>query len=201
MAGAGHTVALVDESAAMLADFQEASEANPVASNITTYHCNLRDIPDNFDDDQFDVVLCHNVIQYVTDWREQLRNAVKPLKSGGIFSLVTRNQLALPYLIDLETIEIDQLSQLSTSLKAHSLFFDSDITLYRPADLTDWLADNGFELIERYGLLTLNHYASTVNSPENEVLISKLEQIEAKLGEFSPYRDSARYVQVLAKKG
>jgi S-adenosylmethionine-dependent methyltransferase len=200
MAGAGHTVALVDESAAMLADFQEANELSPVASSITTHHCNLRDIPENFDEDDFDVVLCHNVIQYVTDWQEQLRNAVKPLKKGGIFSLVTRNQLALPYLIDLETIEIDQLSELSTAVKTHSPFFESEITLYRPTDLTDWLTDNGFDLIGRYGLLTLNHYASTVNSPENQMLISKLEQFEANLGEVSPYRDTARYIQVLAKK-
>lgn len=200
LASNGHDVELLDESTAMIADFKESNELNPSATSITTHNCNIREIPRRFNDELFDLVMCHNVIQYVTDWEHHIRSSVKPLKSGGLFSLIVRNRQALPYQIDLESTEPDKLDEVAQSFVAQSNVFNSEITLFTPGFLIDWLSDNGFESVLHYGILSLNHYAETSGSPDNEMLISKLASFETALGKSSPYRDVARYTHLIAVK-
>lgn len=201
LAALGHTVDLVDESMAMITDFEKSNEHQPAADHVTTHNCNIRDIPKRFDENEFDIVLCHNVIQYVVDWQSILHNAVGPLKRGGIFSLITRNIHALPYQTDFESVELDQIDDLLDLSISHSPVFDSKISLFSPDELIAWLEQHQFIDVKQYGILSLHHYAALGDQAENEMLISKLESIEHKLGKLSPHRDVARYVQVVATKG
>jgi S-adenosylmethionine-dependent methyltransferase len=200
LAGIGHEVDLLDESMAMINDFEKSNEHQPAADHVTTHNCNIREIPKRFDDNEFDIVLCHNVIQYVVDWQSILHNAVKPLKRGGIFSLITRNIHALPYQTDYESVEPDQVDDFLDLSISHSPVFDSKISLFSPNDLIGWLEQHQFVDINHYGILSLHHYAALSDQAENEMLISKLESIEYKLGKRSPHRDVARYVQLVAIK-
>jgi len=200
LAGLGHEVSLLDESMAMLADFEEQSINIPAANHVTTCNANIRDIPKHYSDEQFDLVLCHNVIQYVNDWESILRNAVQPLKSGGVFSLITRNRQALPYQLDVDAIDAEEIDQVIESFNHRSAVFDSNIMLFTPSVLVEWLQSNGFQVLQQYGILSLHHYANVADQTEHETLIAKLEHLEYKLGQLSPHRDVARYVQLVAVK-
>lgn len=201
LAGLGHDVDLLDESMAMITDFEESSEHHPAADHITAHNCNIREIPKRFNENEFDVVLCHNVIQYIVDWQSILSNAVKPLKRGGIFSLITRNIQALPYQTEYESIELDAVADILDSSFSHSMVFDSKVSLFSPGELISWLQNNQFIDIKHFGILSLHHYAGLSDQAENEMLISKLETIEHQLGKVSPHRDVARYIQLIAIKG
>ncbi len=200
LAEQGHKVTLLDDSSAMLADFEQYTEHHPAAGSVTTQQADIRDIPRLFDQQSFDVVLCHNVIQYVTEWEAVLASATRPLKKGGMFSLIARNRQALPYQIDYANVELDDLDAVTDSFIGHSSATDSDVVLFTPRVLQEWLLNNKFENVQQFGILCLPNYAALPDSSEHELLITKLEKVEQKLGAISPHRDVARYVQMIAIK-
>ncbi|MFK7890121.1 MAG: HisA/HisF-related TIM barrel protein [Granulosicoccus sp.] len=200
LASMGHTVDLLDESTAMITDFEDSYQYHPAADYITTHNCHIRDIATRFHDDQFDVIMCHNVIQYVADWKATLLTIIKPLKRGGVLSLITRNRHALPYQSDIDATEPELVAQLLDTSISHSPLFDSSITLFAAEELIDWLNEHQFVKTSHYGILSLHHYSSVTDQAENTALFSKLDTIETKLGEISPHRDVARYIQIIATR-
>ena len=80
LAQQGHHIDLVDYSPAMLATARQAIAAANLQDRITLHHANLLDIPALFADAYFDVVLCHNVIQYAGDPNAALVAIIQPLK-------------------------------------------------------------------------------------------------------------------------
>ena len=56
----GHFVNIVDYSQEMLSDIQ-------AQERVTTHFADVREISSLFPDSQFDLILCHNVLQYIED--------------------------------------------------------------------------------------------------------------------------------------
>src|SRR5512143_1784484 len=67
LAQQGHFVEIVDYSEQMLSDaMRRAAQAN-LQDRIAVHQANVQDVGSLFSDARFDVVLCHNVLQYVED--------------------------------------------------------------------------------------------------------------------------------------
>jgi len=66
-AAQGHSITLLDFSTEMLSAARHNAEASGVAQRITFYQADLAAIPTLFPDDAFDVILCHDVLQFAED--------------------------------------------------------------------------------------------------------------------------------------
>lgn len=66
-AAEGHRVTIVDYSSEMLADAQRQAMAVQAQDRVVTHLGDLASLPRLFPDVQFDLILCHNVLQYVGD--------------------------------------------------------------------------------------------------------------------------------------
>lgn len=77
-------VVAVEPSAEMLS----ARERKPVYTQLTGSVEQLAHMPDG----SFDVVICHNVLEYVQDRAAVLRELTRVLKEGGLFSLCKHNR-------------------------------------------------------------------------------------------------------------
>lgn len=193
-------VDLVDTSTSMLHDLRDTLQQQSLDNAITTHSFDIREIHRKFAADSFDLLLCHNVIQYSDDWEELLDSMLAPLASGGIFSLITRNKHAVPYDAAIDDYELDALPALLDEPHGKSGVFDADISFFTSRFLIEWLRQRSLRTLADYGVFCLYNHHSVVARYEDTASIAKLETLERHLGKQSPYKETARYIQIIAQK-
>ena len=126
---------------------------------------------------------------------------IKPLKSGGVLSLVVRNWFAEPYRIDVDAHTSEELPALLERTRGPSRVFDADILFFSTGFLQNWLQKQGFELLGDFGLLCRHDdFLDTPATGTEEYLLDKLHALESTMGEREPYKRTARYLQIIARK-
>ena len=200
LAKLGHTVDLVDTSLSMLHDLQNNPEQQLLSNAVKTHSFDIREIRKRFSADSFDLLLCHNVIQYSDDWEDLLVSMLQPLASGGIVSLMTRNKFAVPFDVTLDDYELDDLPVLLEEPQGKSGVFDTTISFFTARYLIDWLAQHGFTMLAHYGVYCLYNHRNVSGEYEDTVIVNKLYSLESHLGKQSPYKETARYLQIIAQK-
>lgn len=201
IAQAGASVDVVDRSMAMLQDLNVTAEANGLQDLINAHRNDIRSIHELFEPNTFDLLLCHNVIQYSPAWEQLLVSMSAPLKIGGILSLVVRNWYSEPYRIDVNAHTAAELPTLLERTRGPSRVFDADVLFFSAGFLQEWLEAQGFEVLGDYGLLCRPDEVVSVEGPgAEEVLLEKLQALETSMGERLPYKHTARYLQIVARK-
>ncbi|MFI7359924.1 class I SAM-dependent methyltransferase [Streptomyces avidinii] len=79
LANRGHYVTIVDYAPAMLAAATERASAAGLTELITCVQADVTALPADLTDGEFDVVLCHNLLQYVDDVPGTLTTVLAPL--------------------------------------------------------------------------------------------------------------------------
>lgn len=201
MAAAGASIDVVDRSMAMLHDLETTAIERELQHRVTGHAQDIRSIHELFAPDTFDLLICHNVIQYNPAWQELLVSMSAPLKTGGLLSLVVRNWYAEPYRINVETHTAQELPALLERTRGPSRVFDADVLFFSAAFLQEWLQKQDFEVLGDYGLLCRPDEASLPDSAGGEqILLEKLQTLETAMGERLPYKQTARYLQIVARK-
>ena len=93
----GHDVNIVDFSQEMLADIENESQKGNFQQHITTHLADIHDIADLFPENTFDLILCHNVLQYVQGIPAILENFTRLLKPDGLVSIISTNRYSKPF--------------------------------------------------------------------------------------------------------
>lgn len=201
IAEAGATIDVVDRSMAMLHDLEMSAEANGVQERIKAHQHDIRVIRDLFEAETFDLLICHNVIQYNPAWEELLVSMGAPLKAGGLLSLVVRNWYAEPYRIDVDNHSPEELPALLERTRGPSRVVDADVLFFSAAFLQEWLQKQGFVVLGDYGLLCRPDQQIMASGLGGEqMLLEKLHALETAMGERTPYKHTARYLQIVARK-
>ena len=201
IAQSGGIVDVVDRSMAMLHDLKTTAEASGMQDRITAHERDIRSIGELFEANTFDLLICHNVIHYSPAWEELLISMITPLKVGGVLSLIVRNWYAEPYRIDVDTHTAERLPTLLERTRGPSRVFDADVLFFTSVFLTEWLQKQGFALLGDYGLLCRPGEIPAAEGPGGEqLLLTKLHALESAMGERAPYRHTARYLQIIARK-
>jgi phosphoribosylformimino-5-aminoimidazole carboxamide ribotide isomerase len=197
----GANVDVVDRSMAMLQDLNETAESNELQDRITAHEHDIRTIHELFDADTFDLLICHNVLHYNPAWEQLLVSMVKPLKTNGLLSLVVRNWNAEPYRINVNDHSAEELPALMERTRGPSHLFDADVLFFTAEFLKAWLTTRGFEVLGDYGLLCRADEAPSADGTGSEqLLLEKLQALETAMGERTPYKHTARYIHVIARK-
>jgi phosphoribosylformimino-5-aminoimidazole carboxamide ribonucleotide (ProFAR) isomerase/2-polyprenyl-3-methyl-5-hydroxy-6-metoxy-1,4-benzoquinol methylase len=201
IAESGANVDVVDRSMAMLHDLKTTAEASGLQDRIRAHEHDIRSIRELFEADTFDLLICHNVIHYNPAWEELLVSMIAPLKTGGLLSLVVRNWNAEPYRIDVDSHTVEELPTLLERTRGPSRVFDADVLFFTATFLQEWLRKQGFEVLGDYGLLCRADEVSNCDGPGSELmLLDKLQALESAMGERAPYKHTARYLQIIARK-
>jgi 2-polyprenyl-3-methyl-5-hydroxy-6-metoxy-1,4-benzoquinol methylase len=91
LAALGHEVTMLDPAGAMLTTAMENAEAYDVADRLHVVQAVAEDAPELFSANDFDAVLCHNLLQFVDDRRAMLAAVMAPLRRGGLLSVLAPN--------------------------------------------------------------------------------------------------------------
>lgn len=196
----GHRVEIVDYSTEMLAQAQHAATLSQTQDRVTVHHADLRNLRQLFSSEQFDLVLCHNVLQYVDDALNLLKNLVTCLKSGGLISVVGINRYSIAYRT---AFPRGNLAQALAELDARSMqgiVFDTTLLAYSAEEVGEMLKSVSCAVEQDYGIRCICDYWGDNELKADPAVFGQLEQLEFALTERHPYKHLARYFQLVAYK-
>src|SRR5882672_10236621 len=107
LARLGIHMTLLDSSSAMLDIAKRAARKAGVDGKIALNHGDAAQVANLFPAGSFDVVLCHNILEYVDDPVAVLRGAARAMRdSSAILSLIVRNQAGEVRLFTAESLQV-----------------------------------------------------------------------------------------------
>ena len=149
------------------------------------------------EDKSFDVIICHNVLEYVDDIETLAKHFVRVLKPGGILSIVKHNELgkvfAYSVLNDNPKAALDVLDKCIED----SAFGNRNV--YINEYLAELLVDEA-ELKEIYGIRTFFGLSSNNDIKFNEEWYRDMLELETRAGAIDEYKKVAFYNHLIFKK-
>jgi phosphoribosylformimino-5-aminoimidazole carboxamide ribotide isomerase len=200
LARMNHQIDIVDISQQMLNDARANAALAGVTDRLDTHAMDIFSIDKVFPANEFDIVLCHNVIQFVDDVKPLLEMLLQVIKPGGFISLITTNQYSLPYQAAFLEQDLDKAFTLLDATDQYNSIFEVNVHEYRPDEVIDWLTGMGLSLEKHYGIRCLYNYWGTNELKEDSAIYGKLKKLEMEFTGREPYKQTARQFQLIARK-
>ena len=151
----------------------------------------------SFEDETFDFVICHNVLEYVDDKEAVVKALARVLKKEGIISIAKHNragrvmQMAV-LLDDFEKANaiLDGKNSTASKFGAIRYYEDEDILAWEP-DLT---------VSEVFGIRTFWDLQQNQEKHSDEEWQDKMMQLEMRVAQIPEYRDIAFFHHLLLKR-
>jgi S-adenosylmethionine-dependent methyltransferase len=202
LAQRGYRVCLLDFSPEMLdVARQRLLSEDPLAAERIDFCClQVQDLAAHFAPGDFDVVLCHTLLEYLEQPLHALCDLASVVKVGGVMSVLLANPLS--EVLTSALIKKDPqraLQALSGPVEHTDLFglprravaLDS---VYRQFELTD------VQPVAEYGVRIFADYLPR-DLLADEQFLERLFELELAASELQPYADIARYRHILAVPG
>lgn len=200
-AAQGHPVAVLDYSTEMLAEARRNAEANHVVERMTFHQADLKSISTLFSEAQFDLILCHNVLQYVDEVTEALDVLCRALRPGGLISLICVNRYSESYRLALMQMNFEAAQAHLDATTIMSNVFGVPVHVYSGEELGQFLQQVGCSVLGQYGLLCVCGYIPNNDIKYDPAFFAHLERLEQMMTDKYPYYLLGRYTQVIARKG
>lgn len=183
LAAAGHTVLVVDPSLDALAATERRAAEAGLEDRLTARQGDTGNLAQVVAADSADVVVCHRVLEHVSDLHQALEAIDGALAPGGLLSIV----------IDQRLPQVWKLASDGHVDTARQLLLDADL-LDRPKLLTA-LADGGWEILAEHGVGVI---ADQVPEAAAEGQFDALLDLEAMIAGMPAHLESATRLHVLA---
>lgn len=197
----GHTVTVLDYSTEMLAEARRNAEANNAVEQMTFCHADLKDVSMLFPEAQFDLILCHNVLQYVDDVIGALDVLCRALRPGGLISLICVNRYSESYRLAFMQMDLEAARAHLDATTIMTNIFGVPVHVYSGEELGQSLQQAGCSILGQYGLLCVCGYIPNNDIKYDPNFFTRLESLERTLTDKYPYYLLGRYAQVIARKG
>ena len=201
LARLGHHVTVVDFSPGMLAAAHERARAEGLENRLSTVEADVLDLPASVTGRRHDVVLCHNLLQYLDDPDPATSVACDLVRSGGVLSVMAVNRHATP--LGLAVRSLDPAAALAAldRRRTYGETFDSELTLHTAEEITALLAASGCLDIEHCGIRTVNDHITDDARKHDPDFYAALEKLELALTRRHPYPHTAKIFQLTARAG
>jgi S-adenosylmethionine-dependent methyltransferase len=201
LAQQGHRVCLLDFSAQMLdVARQNAAALDPAMLERLDFSCaSAQEAPSLFGPDRFDLILCHTLLEYVSDPRDLLQALVVTLKPGGLLSLLAVNPHSDALRWALAKGDLGEARQALGQTRSSTTLFGVNRRVYAGPALRALLAELGLQTVATYGVRIFADYMEG-DRLADAAFISRLWALERDAGLLAPYAQIARYSLTIAKK-
>ena len=197
LAERGHALTLLDPSAAMLAIARDKAARAGVAGRCRFLQAAVEALPDALGGERFDVVLCHNVLEYVDDPPAVVRDLRATLRPGGLLSLVAMNSYALPLRSLLQRGEPEE-ALAAFGRREFTNRFGITARTFEPTTLLALVRDAGLALVAWYGLRMFYDYTADPRKTEPQYY-EAVKRLETAARASEPYRQIGRDTHLLAR--
>jgi len=197
LARLGIHVTLLDSSATMLALAERTIVEAGVSDKITVKRGDAAQLADIFQTGSFDIILYHNLLEYVDDPGAVLRGAVRVMRdSSAILSVLVRNQAGEVLKAVLQTGDLAAAEHDLTAEWGQESLYGGRVRLFTSEALEAILKDASLTINARRGVRVIADYlpAQISRSAEYERIFA----LERKLGKRREFFGVARYIHCLA---
>ncbi|QYN46610.1 methyltransferase domain-containing protein [Gilliamella sp. ESL0405] len=190
LARLGHQITLCDISAHML----EQTKQTAIAENlpITCIHSAIQTL-DQVTDEQFDLVICHAVLEWVAEPITVINALKRHLKADGYLSLMFYNYDALLF----KTVTLGNFGYTQAGLAKRKKKTLSPDFPRKPTEVYTWLTDLNFTITNKIGIRVFHDYL--INKSKSETHFDQLLALEKQYCQTEPYLSLARYILLTAK--
>ncbi len=199
LAQLGLHVTLLDASQQMLDLAQSAARKAGVADKVIVKHGDCVQLADLFPAQPFDLILCHNVLEFVDDPAAVLRGAAHVLRdSSSVISVLVRNQAGEVLKAAIREGDLAAAEHNLTAEWGQETLYGGRVRLFAAADLRAMLSAASLAVTAERGVRVVSDYLPTTISRDDHY--QRIFQLERKLGTRPQFAAVARYMQYLAHR-
>lgn len=197
LAAGGHDVTVLDRSSSLLDRARD--RAASVGRPVVTIEGDLDDLP-ALALGEFDVVLCHNVLQYHREPESAVAVIAAQVRPAGMVSLMCPNPCGdvLGAAIRLE--DPTQARALLNSETRDSVTFGTPTSRLEASEVSELLTRHRIDIVSQYGLLAVTTYIANNGRKSEPDFYAALEELELSLCDREPYLHTAAFWQVVGRK-
>jgi S-adenosylmethionine-dependent methyltransferase len=198
LARLGLHVTLLDSSPAMLDIAKRAVLEGGVTDEVILQHGDAAQMADLFPAQSFDVILCHNILEYCDDPGVVLRGAAGALRdSSAILSVLVRNQAGEVFKAAIHAGDLAAAENGLAAEWAQETLYGGKVRLFTPDSLRTMLTEALLEGIAERGVRVLADYLPPRVSRSADY--ERIFELERKLGSRPEFAAVARYTHWLAR--
>jgi S-adenosylmethionine-dependent methyltransferase len=199
LARLGFHVTLLDASLPMLNFAERAAREAGVTERIALTHGDASQLATLFPAASFDLILCHNVLEFVEDPCAVLRTSARALRdSSGMISVLVRNR---PGEVLKAAILNGDLAAAERNLTAEwgdESLYEGRVRLFTAVSLQSMLLGSSLAVTVERGVRVMSDYLPPRVSRTDEY--ERIFELERKLGRRPEFAAVARYTHCLAHR-
>ena len=151
----------------------------------------------SFEDEAFDVILCHNVFEYAKEREEIIKEFSRILKKNGYLSVLKHNRAGRVMQMVVLLNNFEHAKELLEGKNGHAEKF-GDINYYEDKNLLEW--SDKFELDRTLGIRAFWDLQQNQEVQKNETWQKQMLEIEMKVSELEEYKAIATFHHVILRK-
>jgi S-adenosylmethionine-dependent methyltransferase len=199
LARLGLHVTLLDASLPMLDFAKRTAREAGVTERIALIHGDAAQSATLFDAGSFDLVVCHNILEYVEDPSAVLRRAARTLRDlSSILSVLVRNQAGEVLKAAIQDGDLAASEHNLTAEWGHESLYGGEVRLFTLESLQAMLLESSLAVTARRGVRVMSDYLPPSVSRSDEY--ARILALESKLGRRPEFAAVARYTQCLAHR-
>jgi S-adenosylmethionine-dependent methyltransferase len=198
LARMGHEVVLLDSSEQMLRIARQQAESSGVLPRISCCHAEARQLRERFAAESFDVVVCHNLLEYSENPSTIVRDIAHVLRTDGVLSALVRNRAGE---VLKDAVKSRDWKLATANLTAETVvdsLYGNRARVFAPSDLHEMLARAGLEVVSEYGVRVFFDCLG-MEHPTDETY-AQIFELESTLGARPEFFAIARYIQAIARR-
>jgi 2-polyprenyl-3-methyl-5-hydroxy-6-metoxy-1,4-benzoquinol methylase len=198
LARLGFHVTVLDSSLPMLGIAKRTAGEGRVAEKIELKQGDADHLAKMFSAEAFDLILCHNVLEFVESPTDVLRSAAGLMRdSSAILSVVVRNQAGEVLKAAIQTGDLAAAENNLTSDWGNESLYGGKVRLFSPDTLQAALTASSLTVIALRGVRILSDYLPPRISRNAEY--DQIFELERKLGSRAEFAAIARYTHCIAR--
>ena len=151
----------------------------------------------DFEDDFFDVILCHNVLEYIEDKKDVLAELYRVLKPHGMLSIVKHNRAGRVMQMAVLLDELEKANDLLDGKNSTASKFGT-IRYYEEKMISEWIP--GLKIIDCFGIRTFWDLQQNQEKHNTEEWQSRMMQLEMRVSQMDEYRSISFFHHLLFSK-
>ena len=155
------------------------------------------DVLKNLDSEIFDMIICHNVLEYADNREEIVGEFRRVLKHGGKLSIVKHNRFGRVMQMIVLLNDFDTAGKILDGENSRSVNFGT-INYYDSSDIIKWCST--FSLTNIYGIRTFWDLQQNQDIQKNPDWQEKMIDFEMRVSQIDQFRDIAFFHHLIFEK-
>jgi S-adenosylmethionine-dependent methyltransferase len=201
LARLGMQITLLDSAPAMLDIAERAAREAGVDEKIELRQGDAAEVANLFPVGSFDIILCHNLLEYVDDPNAVLSAAARLLRSGstgiGILSLLVRNRAGEVLKAGIGAGDLEAVERNLTAVWGYESLLGGRVRLFTLDSLQAMTNEASLAVAAERGVRVIADYLPPQASRGEEY--ERVFELERKLGSRPEFAAVARYIQIITR--